>query len=105
MNPVDTAQEILRRAGAHQSDLFVYTPGTQPIQTKCGTIADTLSLSPHSGAAIEPDPTSSRTRAWTSTRRAPGLSSGYRGDARRGFELRGEAGVGPPHRPPVARPP
>ena len=34
----------------------MYTPGTQPIQTKCGLIADTLSLSRTRVRAVEPDP-------------------------------------------------
>jgi hypothetical protein len=54
MRPSDTAAEILRRAGDH-SVLFVYTSGTQPLQTKCGLIADTLSLSRPRVRSIEPD--------------------------------------------------
>jgi hypothetical protein len=56
MSPADTAAEILRRAGANQMILFVYTSGTQPLQTKCGSIADALSLSRTRVRTIEPDP-------------------------------------------------
>ncbi len=54
MRATDTASEILRRAGDH-SILFVYTSGTQALPTKCGLIADTLSLSRPRVRAVEPD--------------------------------------------------
>jgi hypothetical protein len=55
MRPVDVAKQILQRAGDH-SVLFVYTSGTQPLQTKCGLIADTLTLARTRVRAVEPDP-------------------------------------------------
>ncbi len=55
IKPYDAATEILRRAG-NNTIMFVYTSGTQPLQTKCGLIADTLSLSRPRIRSIEPDP-------------------------------------------------
>jgi mannosyltransferase len=56
MEPAATVREIVRRAGPHHTIWLVYTEGTQAVQTKCGTIADALSLLRPRSSVIEPDP-------------------------------------------------
>lgn len=42
MRPVDVTRQIVNRAGPKNSIWFVYTDGAQPVQEKCGLIADAL---------------------------------------------------------------
>jgi hypothetical protein len=55
MRPLDATQQIVRRAGDHDI-WFVYTDGTQPIETKCGQIADALAIIRPRLRPVEPDP-------------------------------------------------
>ncbi len=55
MRPLDITQDLVRRAGDHDI-WFVYTEGTQPMQTKCGQIADALSVIRPRVSPVEPDP-------------------------------------------------
>jgi mannosyltransferase len=56
MRPVQVAKDIIRRAGDDHTIWFVYTPGAQAVQTKCGVIADTLSVIRPRVRSIEPNP-------------------------------------------------
>ena len=44
MRPLDLTREIVQRAGDDNTIWLVYSPGTQTVQTKCGVIADALSV-------------------------------------------------------------
>jgi hypothetical protein len=55
MQPASIMREIVRRAGDN-TIWFVYTDGAQPVQSKCGTIADALSLARPRSSVVEPDP-------------------------------------------------
>jgi hypothetical protein len=54
MRPLDVTKEIVQRAGDHDI-WFVYTDGTQSIDTKCGQIADALAILRPRLRPVEPD--------------------------------------------------
>jgi hypothetical protein len=56
MRPLVLTREIVRRAGDDNTIWFVYSPGTQTVQTKCGLIADALSVIRPRLRPVEPDP-------------------------------------------------
>jgi mannosyltransferase len=56
MRPIDAVKEINQRAGANNTIWFVYTNGAQELDTKCGLIADGLSVIRSRLRVIEPDP-------------------------------------------------
>ncbi len=57
LRPIDAVQEIARRAGDDGAIWFVYTSGAQPVQEKCGLIADGLVLfRPNRLRVVEPNP-------------------------------------------------
>ena len=55
MRPLALTREIVDRAGDHDI-WFVYAEGTQPVQTKCGQIADALAIIRPRLRPVEPDP-------------------------------------------------
>ncbi len=56
MRPLFLTREIAQRAGSDHAIWFVYSPGTQTVQTKCGLIADALSVIRPRLRVVEPDP-------------------------------------------------
>lgn len=56
MDPAAAARDIVQRTGADHTIWLVYTDGAQPVQAKCATIADALSLVRPRTNVIEPDP-------------------------------------------------
>jgi mannosyltransferase len=56
MRPLNLTREIVRRAGDDSTIWLVYSPGTQVVQTKCGVIADALSVIRPRQAVVEPNP-------------------------------------------------
>jgi hypothetical protein len=54
MSPPDVIKDLAQRAGGH-SIWFVYTDGTQPIDTKCNQIADGLAILRPRLRPVEPD--------------------------------------------------
>jgi len=56
MRPLVITREIVRRVGDDNAIWFVYSPGTQTVQTKCGQIADALSVIRPRLRPVEPDP-------------------------------------------------
>ncbi|MGZ4689810.1 MAG: glycosyltransferase family 39 protein [Acidimicrobiia bacterium] len=55
MRPLDAVRDISRRAGSH-TIWFVYSTGTQSVDTKCGLIADGLAVIRPRLRTVEPDP-------------------------------------------------
>ena len=50
-------REIVKRAGDDHNIWLVYTSGSQPVQTKCGLIADALVVfRPVRLRVVDPDP-------------------------------------------------
>lgn len=56
MRPLVLTQDIVRRAGDNNSIWLVYSPGAQTVQTKCGLIADALSVIRPRLRVVEPNP-------------------------------------------------
>ena len=57
IRPIDVMREIEERAGTDHNIWLVYTGGSQPVQTKCGLIADALVVyrpAAHPGRRAEP---------------------------------------------------
>lgn len=57
IRPIDAMSRIVKLAGDDHNIWLVYTSGAQPVQTKCGVIADALVLyRPIRFRVVEPDP-------------------------------------------------